>query len=64
MVFVPIVTVFSAISIAVLMFYDIDRSKHERNIEQLEGVDTPDSDGSAKVSVLDGESIPATARVS
>jgi Na+/melibiose symporter-like transporter len=35
--FVPIVTVFSAISIAVLMFYDIDRSTHQRNIEQLEG---------------------------
>ena len=34
-VFVPIVTVFSAISIAVLMFYDIDRSTHEKNVEQL-----------------------------
>jgi GPH family glycoside/pentoside/hexuronide:cation symporter len=64
MVFVPIVTAFSAISIAVLMFYDIDRSKHERNIEQLEGADTPDSDAGAVVTVLDGEAIPASARVS
>ena len=36
MVFVPIVATFSAISIAVLMFYDIDRSTHQRNIEHLE----------------------------
>ncbi len=35
MVFVPIVAVFSAISIAVLMFYDIDRSTHQRNIARL-----------------------------
>ena len=42
--FVPIVTVFSAISIAVLMFYDIDRSTHQRNIERLEGADEPASD--------------------
>ena len=43
MAFVPIVTVFSAISITVLMFYDIDRSKHERNIAQLGNVDEPDA---------------------
>jgi glycoside/pentoside/hexuronide:cation symporter, GPH family len=36
MVFVPIVTTFSAIAIAVLMFYNIDRSTHLRNIERLE----------------------------
>jgi Na+/melibiose symporter-like transporter len=60
MVVVPIVTVFSAISIAVLMFYDIDRSTHERNIERLETAD----DGGAKVNALEGESIPASARVS
>ena len=44
LVFVPIVTTFSAISIVVLMFYDIDRSTHQKNIEQLESVDEPDSD--------------------
>jgi GPH family glycoside/pentoside/hexuronide:cation symporter len=60
MVFVPIVTVFSAISIAVLMFYDIDRSTHERNIERLEGAD----DGGTKVTALEAERIPASARVS
>ena len=53
-VFVPIVTVFSAISIAVLMFYDIDRTTHERNIERLESAGEPDS----------GERIAASARVS
>ena len=54
MVFVPIVTVFSAISIAVLLFYEIDRSTHERNIERLESADEPDSD----------QSVTASARVS
>ena len=54
MVFVPIVTVFSAISIAVLMFYDIDRSTHERNVERLETADEPDSN----------ERVRASARVS
>ena len=53
-VFVPIVTVFSAISIAVLMFYDIDRTTHERNIERLESAGEPDS----------SERIAASARVS
>jgi Na+/melibiose symporter-like transporter len=38
MVFVPIVATFSVISIAVLMFYEIDRSKHQRNIEQLANI--------------------------
>jgi Na+/melibiose symporter-like transporter len=54
MVFVPIITVFSAVSIAVLMFYDIDRSTHQRNIERLESAGEPDS----------GESVAASARVS
>ena len=54
MVFVPIVTVFSAIAIAVLMFYDIDRSTHERNVERLETADEPDSN----------ERVRASARVS
>jgi Na+/melibiose symporter-like transporter len=48
MVFVPIVTIFSAISIAVLMFYSIDRSTHQRNLEQLEIADDPNPD--AKIS--------------
>jgi Na+/melibiose symporter-like transporter len=34
-VFVPIVTAFSAIAIAVLMLYDIDREKHQDNVERL-----------------------------
>jgi Na+/melibiose symporter-like transporter len=37
MVFVPIVATFSAMAIAVLMFYDIDRSRHQENVERLEG---------------------------
>ena len=44
MVFVPIVAIFSATAIAVLMFYDIDRSKHERNIERLESAKESSSD--------------------
>jgi GPH family glycoside/pentoside/hexuronide:cation symporter len=36
MVFVPIVATFSGIAIAVLLFYDIDRSTHQRNVERLE----------------------------
>ncbi len=46
-VFVPIVATFSAIAIAVLLFYDIDRSTHQRNIERLESADEPDSDTGA-----------------
>jgi Na+/melibiose symporter-like transporter len=44
MVFVPIVAIFSAIAIAVLQFYDIDRSTHQRNIEQLEIAEHPNRD--------------------
>jgi GPH family glycoside/pentoside/hexuronide:cation symporter len=44
MIFVPIVATFSGISIAVLMYYDIDRSTHQRNIAQLEGGDAPVSE--------------------
>jgi len=44
MIFVPIVTAFGAISIAVLLSYDIDRSTHLRNIEQLANTIAPDSE--------------------
>ncbi len=47
LVFVPIVTTFSAIAIAVMTFYDIDRSTHERNIERLGGAAVADSDAGA-----------------
>ena len=62
MVFVPIVVIFSAISIAVLMYYDIDRYTHERNIERLGNLDEPDPDAGAKAEMT--ENIPASARVS
>jgi glycoside/pentoside/hexuronide:cation symporter, GPH family len=39
MVFVPVVTVFSASAIAVLLFYDIDRDTHQRNLAKLEGAE-------------------------
>jgi hypothetical protein len=42
------------------MFYDIDRSTHERNIERLEGENEPESETNA----LDGGSMRASARVS
>ena len=38
-VFVPIVTIFSAIAIAVLLRYDIDRTRHQRNLAELESAD-------------------------
>jgi Na+/melibiose symporter-like transporter len=44
MVFVPIVATFSGIAIAVLMFYDIDRSRHQRNVERLESANETASD--------------------
>jgi hypothetical protein len=37
------------------MFYDIDRSTHQRNIERLESADKPDSDVRAEVNALNGE---------
>ena len=61
---VPIVATFSAIAIAVLMFYDIDRSTHLRNIERLERADEPDSNASATMNVDDAENRPASVRVS
>lgn len=64
LVFVPIVATFSAIAIAVLMFYDIDRSTHLRNIERLERADEPDSNASATMNVDDAENRPASVRVS
>jgi Na+/melibiose symporter-like transporter len=39
MVFVPIVTTFSAIAIAVLLLYNIDRTRHQRNLAKLESAD-------------------------
>jgi Na+/melibiose symporter-like transporter len=38
-VYVPAIATFSAISIAVLVFYDIDRSTHENNLEPLKIAD-------------------------
>jgi Na+/melibiose symporter-like transporter len=42
MVFVPMVTLFGAISITVLLFYDIDRSRHEENLQQLAEAAAPE----------------------
>jgi glycoside/pentoside/hexuronide:cation symporter, GPH family len=38
-VYLPIVTIFSAIAIAVLLLYDIDRTRHQKNIAKLESAD-------------------------
>jgi len=54
-VFVPIVTVFSAISIFVLMFYDIDRSTHERNVEQLASANDPALNPAAEAEIANDE---------
>lgn len=56
LVFLPIVTTFSAISIAVLLFYDIDRSTHQKNIERLESADERASDAGA-ISALKQRSV-------
>jgi GPH family glycoside/pentoside/hexuronide:cation symporter len=63
-VFVPIVATFSTIAIVVLMFYDIDRSTHQRNIERLEGTIEPDSDAGTRLNAPDAESEPVSARLS
>jgi glycoside/pentoside/hexuronide:cation symporter, GPH family len=51
MAFVPIATTFSAIAIAVLMLYEIDRSTHQRNLARLAGAVDPGSQAAAKVSL-------------
>jgi Na+/melibiose symporter-like transporter len=50
-VYVPMVAIFSAIAIAVLMFYDIDRSTHIGNIARLAKA----NETSAELGVLSGE---------
>jgi Na+/melibiose symporter-like transporter len=62
-VYLPIVATFGAIAIAVLMFYDIDRSRHQRNIERLESAHEPDSDVRPEVNALEGEGVPVSVRV-
>jgi glycoside/pentoside/hexuronide:cation symporter, GPH family len=44
MIFVPTVTLFSGTAITVLMFYQIDRSTHQRNIERLQSAAALDAD--------------------
>lgn len=38
LIYVPTIVTFSLLSIAVLLFYDIDRTTHERNLKQLGNV--------------------------
>ena len=38
LIYAPVIASCSLISIALLLFYDIDRSTHERNVERLEDV--------------------------
>ena len=54
-VYVPMVTTFSAAAIAVLMYYEIDRSTHLRNIERLERADVSILDNEAIVDVPNGQ---------
>lgn len=55
MVFVPIVTIFGAIAIAVLMFYNIDRSTHEKNVERLESANRPTVSAGVEEDILSVE---------
>ena len=48
MVYLPITTTFSAIAIAVLLLYDIDRARHQKNLATLESADEAASDAAAR----------------
>ena len=54
-VFVPTVTLFSAIAIVVLLFYDIDRSTHLENVARLEGANASDSQAVTRGNAIDAE---------
>ncbi len=62
-IFVPTVTTFSAIAIAVLLFYNIDRSTHLANVARLEGANASDSQDVTEANALDAEQT-ASARAS
>jgi hypothetical protein len=49
MVFVPIVTTFTATAISVLTYYDIDRATLQRNTERRESADECDSGDELKM---------------
>ena len=51
MVFVPIVAACSGTAITVLMFYDIDRATHQRNIARLQNTDNADAEGALELNV-------------
>ncbi|MGC1677968.1 MAG: hypothetical protein WA740_10605, partial [Candidatus Binataceae bacterium] len=63
LVFVLIIATFSATAIAVLLFYNIDRAKHQKNIEQLESEHAPESDAAAKRKLGDAEAVAASAQI-
>lgn len=63
LIFVVLVTTFSAIAIAVLLFYNIDRSRHQKNVERLESAVEFDADAVAKGSVRGAESVAASAQI-
>jgi glycoside/pentoside/hexuronide:cation symporter, GPH family len=53
--FVPIVAAFGVTAITILSFYNIDRSRHQRNIQRLGAGDNPGSNVLAKADVTDAE---------
>ena len=55
LVFAPLVTTFSAMAIVVLMFYEIDRSTHQRNIERLENAQSQTLDFGNQTPMLSRE---------
>jgi glycoside/pentoside/hexuronide:cation symporter, GPH family len=55
LVFAPLVTTFSAMAIVVLMFYEIDRATHQRNIERLENTQGSTLDSGTQTTTLNGE---------
>jgi Na+/melibiose symporter-like transporter len=55
LVFAPLVTTFSAMAIVVLMFYEIDRSTHQRNLERLENAQGSTLDSGTQTTMLSGD---------
>jgi len=55
LVFAPIVTTFSVMAIMVLMFYEIDLSAHQRNIERLENAQGQTLDFGTQTTMPSGE---------
>ncbi len=62
--FVPTVATFSGIAIVILFFYNIDRSRHEKNVQRLGTEAVGEPNGSEAMSELESPNETASARLS